>query len=305
MRLRPHLSEWYASLPDSDSKLPRVSVVVLNWCDEPATAACLESLADSGYPELSVVLVDNGSPDGSGEAVATRFPEAEFIQTGSNLGYSGGNNRGIRHALASGADFVLILNHDTVVEDGCISRLVDTALEFTEAGAVAPTIVRMDDPGSVWYGGGAFDPVRALGIHWNGAGPHAKEARDVTFFSGCAVLFRAEALSEAEGFREDYFLYVEDAELSVRMVRDGWRLLHEPRARVRHRVPPRGSEPSPDQIRFRDRNRRRLAREHLGAGGRARFHAWFLPTRLIHLARYVGKGDLPRARAILRGLSER
>lgn len=286
---------------------PRVTAVVLNWCDAPASSACLASLRASTYPDLSILLVDNASPDGSGEELRERFPDVGFLQTGENLGYTGGNNRGIGRAMEEGADFVLVLNHDTLVDPGTIGLLVETALADERVAAVAPTVVRMDDPESLWYAGGAFDPMRALGRHWNGNGkaPGATHPRPVSFVSGCAVLLRAEALRETGPFDESYFLYVEDAELSVRLARAGWRLLHDPRARVRHRVPAKGVEPTPDQIRYRDRNRRRLARTHLGPVQRVRFGAWFYPTRAVHLARYMVRGDLPRARAILRGLSER
>ena len=312
----PHsesLSRVHSNAPEpapdaaSAGTAPRVAAVVLNWCDAEAAGACVSALEADGYPELRIHLVDNGSPDGSGEALRERFPHLPFLQTGRNLGYTGGNNRGIERALDDGADYVLVLNHDTVLEPGAIRRLVRTAQDDPEAGAVAPTVVHMDDPDHLWYDGGEFDPMRALGIHWNGNGraPGTEGPRPVTFFTGCSVLLRAEALREVGPFEESYFLYVEDAELSVRLARAGWRIVHEPRARVRHRTRSEEAEPTPDQIRYRDRNRRRLARAHLGPGRRAVFGAWFYPTRAVHLARYLVRGDLPRARAILRGLSER
>lgn len=287
--------------PDS----PRVTAVVLNWCDEEATAGCLRSLQASTCPALSILLVDNGSPDGSGKRLNERFAGIPFLQTGENLGFTGGNNRGIERALEDGAEYVLILNHDTLVEPGAVGALVETARRDAEVGAVAPTVVRMDAPESVWYGGGAFDAKRGFGMHWNGKGPQPNGPREVSFFSGCAVLLRGEALNDVGAFDESYFMYVEDAELSVRLLRSGWKIIHEPAARVRHRVPPRGSKPSPDQIFYRDRNRRRLVRRHLGSADRARFRLWFYPTRAVHVARYLVRGDFPRAGAILRGLGAR
>lgn len=285
-----------------------MTAVVLNWCDAPATEACVRSLQEDGYPELSILVVDNASPDGSGERLRERLTDVEFLQTGRNLGYSGGNNRGIAEALRADADFVLVLNPDTLIEPGAISLLVAAARGTSGVGAVAPTVVRMDDPGEVWYAGGAFDPMRGLGVHWTepaGGRSRSDAAAEVSFFSGCAVLLAAPVIREVGAFPEDYFLYVEDAELSVRLVRGGWKILHEPRARVRHRVPPDGTSPTPDQIRFRDRNRRRLVRTHQGVLGKAAFAAWFYPTRALHLGRYLVRRDLPRAGAILQGMTER
>lgn len=284
---------------------PRVTAVVLNWCDEEATADCLSSLQESSYPALSILLVDNGSPDGSGALLHERFPGVPFLQTGDNLGFTGGNNRGIERALQDGAEFILVLNNDTRVEPGAIATLVETAQGNDSIGAVAPTVVRMGAPDSVWYGGGAFDTKRGFGMHWNGKGPPAKGPRPVTFFSGCAVLLRREAIADVGGFEESYFMYVEDAELSLRLLRGGWKIIHDPGARIHHRVPARGSEPTPDQIFYRDRNRRRLVREHLGSIGRLRFGIWFYPTRAVHLVRYAATGDFPRVRALLRGLGTR
>ena len=100
-----------------------VVVIVLNWCGEDDTAECLESLARCDWPRLTVLLVDTGSPDGSGARLHARFPELPYLQTGANLGYTGGNNRGFEWALAHGADHVVVLNNDTVVEPDLIARL--------------------------------------------------------------------------------------------------------------------------------------------------------------------------------------
>ncbi|MSR22642.1 MAG: glycosyltransferase family 2 protein [Gemmatimonadetes bacterium] len=292
--------------PSPNGRNPSVTAVVLNWCDAESTTACLAALEGQGYPGLSIVLVDNGSPDGSGDLIRERFPHVEFVQTGANLGYSGGNNRGIEAALKNGADYLLILNPDTFMEPGALHLLIQVASADDRVGAVAPTVVRMDDPEHVWYGGGEFDSMRALGIHWNGNGRGARPAgpHEVSFFTGSAVLLSARAVREVGAFAEDYFLYVEDAELSIRMNRAGWRIVHQPGARVRHRLPPLGEEPAPYQIRFRDRNRRRLARTHLTPVRRFTFRAWFYPTRAAHLARYLLMGDFSRAGAIVRGMTE-
>lgn len=279
----------------------RVVAIVLNWCKEADTAACLDSLGASRCDALDIVLVDNGSPDGSGERLHQRFPLVDFLQTGTNLGYAGGNNRGIERALGTGAEYLLIVNNDTVVDADCVANLV-RASESTGAPVVAPLILYFDEPDRVWYGGGAFSRLRALGTHRFENSPidHTQTRSSTTFVCGCCFLIRADVIRRVGGFDESFFAYVEDVELSLRLSRAGVAMLYEPAARVLHRVR-RNDAGSPFQIRQRDRNRRRLVRLHYDAMSRLGFALWFYPTRFAHLLRYSARRDWSRARAIVDG----
>lgn len=287
---------------------PRVTAVVLNWCGEDVTRECLQSLLAADYPSLTILLIDNGSPDGSGERLHTAFPGVAYLQSGANLGYTGGNNRGIQWALESDAAYVLVLNNDAVVEPPAVARLVEAARSSARVGAVSPKILHFGAPDRIWFGGGYLSRIRGLGLHerrgeHDAPGP-ADTVRDITFATGCCCLFSADALRTVGGFAEDFFAYVEDVELSLRLARAGYRLLYQPAARVLHRVPLHdGAAPTPFQILHRDRNRRRLVRRHYGWRDRLLFAAWFYPSRLVTLARYVGSGDWERAGALWRGMT--
>jgi GT2 family glycosyltransferase len=284
---------------------PRVTAVVLNWCNAGDTVACVESLEGDGYGALSILVVDNGSPDGSGARLHARFAQHDFLDTGANLGYTGGNNRGIDRALASGAEYVLVINNDVVVEAGCIAELVRVAVTEPRAAAVAPKIVRFDDPTRLWFDGGWFDRTRAIGHHSGENLPDSPTAsvaaRRVTFVSGCCLLIPAAVLRDAGYFLEEFFAYLEDVEFGVRHVALGNVLMYAPAARVRHRVPPVGTAPTPFQIRLRDRNRRRLVALHYGVFDRVRFAIWFYPTRIVRALQYAVRGDTARARAVIEG----
>lgn len=283
-------------------------VIVLTWCAEEDTRDCLESLLPQAREGIEILLVDNGSEDGSGDRLHGDFPDVPYVQTGKNLGYAEGNNVGIRWAAERDARRVLVLNNDTVVPPGVLDRLLATAETSDRIGAVVPRIVYDSEPDRVWYGGGRFLPTRGLGVHV-GEGETAGdpgEPEDITFFTGCACLLSMDALEEVGGgFAADFFIYAEDAELSVRLRRAGYRIVYEPRATIRHRTPLLSATPSPFQIRLRDRNRRRLMRRHFGPRHRVPFLARFYLTRVIHLARFAATGDWPRARAILQGMWER
>jgi GT2 family glycosyltransferase len=301
---------------EASARVERVTVIVLNWNAEHDTAACLDSFLAQRGVETEILLVDNASADGSGERLRDRYPTVSYLQTGENLGYSGGNNRGIEWALHRGADWVLVVNNDTVADTDCLRLLLAAMTGEERLAAVAPLIVRYDDPERVWFAGGRLDRVRAVGVHGHENAPVEVALREIprgedamwrpcTFLTGCCLLLRPAALREVGLFRADFFAYEEDLELSYRLVQAGWKIGWVPAARITHRVPPHGTEPTPNQIYLRDRNRQRTVRLHYSLGWRMAFALWFWPTRLIHLARYAARGDGGRARAIIAGLRAR
>ena len=292
-----------STAPISAGSSAHVVVIVLNWCREEDTAECLASLAASDWPRLTVLLVDNASADGSGERLHARFPDVAYLQTGANLGYTGGNNRGFMWALAHGADHVVVLNNDTVVDPACIGHLVRSAESHARIGGVAPKILVHGAPDVTWFAGGDLALTRGTALH---RGEYARDRGEdvpgpITFMTGCCFLLTRDALERVGGFEESFFAYNEDVDLSYRLLQAGYTLHYEPRARLHHKVPPAGTQPSAFQIQQRDRNRRRFVALRLGAAARLRFAAWFYATRVLLVTRYLVRRDGERARAILRG----
>jgi len=290
------------------SDTARTIAVVLNWCAEEDTAACVASLLADVIPGLDVLIVDNQSPDGSGARLAARFSSLAFLQTGANLGYAGGNLRAIEWALSRQYDFVLICNDDAEVRVGCVGAMLSALRNDPQAAACAPTIVHPGADELIWWAGGEWLPYKAMGTHPRYGKPLAELrtahplAESVTFLTGCVLLLRAEALIACGGFREEFFAYVEDLELSVRLHRAVWRLLWVPQAVAVHKVPFPAPDASPFAIRLRDVNRRRLVALHYGRLQALVFAAWFYPTRVAHLLRYTVRGDRAHARAIVAGM---
>lgn len=286
--------------------VPKVTAIVLNWCGHDDTAACLRSLLASDYPALRILLVDNGSPDGSGASLHAEFPDIPFLQTGRNLGYTGGNNQGIRLALEEGADYVLVLNNDTVVEPGCVSALVEAATAGGAVGAVGAKILFHDAPDRIWFAGGDLRRERGMAYHRREGEldrPAEETPEDVSFLTGCCLLLPARVVREVGAFEEGFFAYIEDVDLSLRLLERGFRLVYQPQARMYHRVPLEPQLPSPFLLVLRDRNRRRLVERHYGRLERLRFSLFFYPSRLVRLAQYLVRGDLARAGAVWKGMT--
>jgi GT2 family glycosyltransferase len=234
-----------------------VAVVVLSWNGKDDTLLCLSSLAGVDYAPLEVIVVDNGSSDGSPEAVEAEFPEAVVIRMGRNAGFSGGVNAGIEAAIERGAAAVLLLNNDMVVEPGFLGPLVDT-LEPGVAAACSQ-ILFAESPDRVWYAGATFRPRR--GHHGRNIGfgeaplPASAPPYPVDCACGGAMLMSREAIDEIGLFDEDLFAYREDLDWSLRAARAGRRVVVVPASIVRHRISAStGGESSPTSLYYDVRN---------------------------------------------------
>ena len=285
--------------PLGESAPATVFVIVLNWNRERDTAEALDSFLVQRGVNVKVLLVDNGSDDGSGARLHSRYSHVDYLQIGSNLGYTGGNNRGIERALAAGAQWVLVVNNATVAQPDCLRRLVDALQRDPQLGAVSPYVTQFDAGEKPWFAAGQLSLMRMTGLHV--AGPTSGTLTPCTFLSGCCVLFRAEVLRQVGLFREDLWAYMEDVDLSLRLLRAGWRLAVVPEARLAHKAPDTGTEPSPPQIVLRDRNRRPIARPSPSLPRPNLFWAWFSPTPGVHRMRYWGQGATGRLPACHHG----
>lgn len=217
---------------------PTVGVVVVNWRRPFDTMACLDSLTNSGYPALELVIVDNGSPDGHRELIEQEYPRVAVIPNHHNLGFAGAVNLGLSHLLNRGVDYLLLLNDDAILVPGSLEELVDTIEAHPSIGIVGPAIYYRDYPGVVWSMGGAVDEwgqTRHLGIDQFGFGLPA-EPRDVAYVTGCALLAKRSVIETVGLLDERFFAYYEETEWCARARTAGFRVLVVPRARVLHKV---------------------------------------------------------------------
>jgi len=216
----------------------RTWVVVLNFQGREHVSDCLESLAAQDEPPggAKVLVVDNASDDGSPEIVETRFPEIEILHNPRNLGFAGGNNAGIRRAMAMEADYVALLNMDATVDRHWLAELVEVADLHPTAALVGARIYTADGR-KVEFDGQQFDPVLTAGGYSDRSpSPDPHRAREVAYACGAGVLMRVAALEQIGLFDESFFAYHEDVELSVRAWLCGYRVLNATRSAVYHQV---------------------------------------------------------------------
>ena len=233
---------------------PTVAVIVLNWNGREDTLECLQSLRRSDCPATSVIVVDNGSADGSVRAVRDLFPEIRIIENGRNLGFVGGNNVGLRAALAQGADLVFVLNNDTVLHPTCISELVRALDQDPAVGIVGPLMQRTIRPDLVDMGGN-FD-FRLGSVHLlrfiEGETPSGLLPIDYVW--GCGLMVRAEVLQSVGLFDPRYGAYYEDADFCMRARAHGYRTAVATQARMVHKIGRSGEKRFAWQTAMRLRN---------------------------------------------------
>lgn len=218
---------------------PKVAIVILNWNGKEETIECLESVSKIDYPLFEIVVVDNGSTDGSADAIRELFGDIAIIANEENLGYTGGNNVGIQYALTEGFDYVCILNNDTVVDRNFLRLLVDAAEADPRVGIVGPTIYYFDKPNTIWSAGGRIDWSRGLpslrGLNEADEGQY-REVAEVDYVTGCAMLARL-AMAEQIGVLDSrFFMYFEEVDWCVRAIRYGFKILQVPTAKVWHKI---------------------------------------------------------------------
>jgi GT2 family glycosyltransferase len=239
---------------------PRIFTIILNYKEANDTLRCVRSLRESSYRWQFVVVVDNDSDDRSASALVSGLPATMLITSEQNLGYAGGNNLGISHALEHGADFVWILNPDTEVRPETLERMVRTMNEYPEIGIAGCRVLNGRNGGeTIWFNGGRIDwSTGARTSHMDSGRPdsevRADQIHDVDYVTGASMLVRREVFDDIGLLPERYFLYFEETDFNVRAHRRGWRLVVDPRARLLHYQRSWGSVPGPQYIYYITRN---------------------------------------------------
>lgn len=233
-----------------------IYIIILNSnrCED--TLACLGSLARGTYGKAEIIVLDNKSTDGSVEAIHYGFPYVQVINLTENRGYAGNNNIGIEKAIRQGADWVLVLNEDTILDPDCLIELVKVGESDSKIGIVGPLVYHHNEPNIIQSAGGV------LGKYWqsNHLGQNEVDQGQFRFphrvdwISGCAILVRKAVIEQIGMLDPNFFMYWEETEWCVRASRAGWKIYHVPQAKIWHKGVQRDYHPKASFTYYETRN---------------------------------------------------
>jgi GT2 family glycosyltransferase len=238
----------------------RVAVIVLTWNQRDLTLGCLHSLSEVEYPpaSLNIILVDNGSTDGTTQAVRQQYPEVQILEPGENLGFAEANNLGMRHALAQRPDYLLLLNNDTIVDPLFLTELIRVAEADPHVGIVGPKMYYYDQPDVIWCAGNAilWSTGRTVRLQ---AEQRDLEARNgspypVDFVTACAVAVKRQVVDEIGLLDPRFFIYYEEVDWCLRAAAHGYRAMVAPASRIWHKVSAAMGATSPATDYYMNRN---------------------------------------------------
>jgi len=308
---------------------PKVAIIILNWNGWPDTIECLESISKVNYPNLDVIVLDNASSDGSPQKIIDwcrqtgvlceesfqRYPyvrieplsqidyerkgirRLRLIRLSSNIGFCAGNNIGMTQAAANGSEYFLILNNDTIVSPDSLEAMITAAQQENNVGLVGCIICYADEPNTIWFSGGVFDKWLESSRRLNGqdiTNVVFEEVFDTHWVSGCAMLIPRRVYEEIGGFDEDFFIWSEEWDYSLRVKEAGYRLIVSGHSIINHKVGHSLGVMQPLSYYYGTRNRLLLKRKHLPLSRKLSFLLFFLFSRIPRFILFAlqGRWDL-------------
>jgi len=242
--------------------IPKVFIIIVNWNNWTDTLECLESLKNNDYLNYKVVIIDNGSK----EKFQISDSKVKVIYNKENLGFSGGNNVGIKYALENKADYILLLNNDTIVSNNFLSKMVEIAEKDNKIGIVGPKIY-FPDSKKIWFAGGKINWLYNKGImkgfnEIDNGQYNKPEAQKTDYITGCCALIKKEVLKKIGLMPEEYFLYYEDTDWSLKAQKQGYKCIFVPSAIIWHKGSKSSVAESSSYIYYHIRNGLILAKKY-------------------------------------------
>lgn len=288
------------------TSMPAVWCVVLAYNGVDLTLACIESLRQQDYPHLDILVVDNASSDGTAAILAERFPDVDLLALAENLGYAGGNNRGMRHALQQGADLLFLVNNDTRFDPRCVSALVAEMVATSHCGVVGPMVYTWEGWTTISSAGGHIDWRHADAINVGAGETDIGQygPRSVDFINGCAIMVSRQAVERAGLIDERFFMYWEETDWCRRIAAAGFDIRFQPSARIQHKAPLEWEGQSALALYYTGRNRMLFFARHATGIGKALVLARAARGLVSGTVRNRRMGNRPAARAARAALAD-
>ncbi len=290
-----------------DSSIPLVITVIPNWNLKKDLGECLDSLRQSAYPANQVVVVDNGSADGSLEFVRANYPEVCCLALPENCGYAAALNTGIEYGLTKNPGYIFALNNDTIVEPDCIAILVKTLEADPSIGMAAPKILLYNQLDHL-YGLGdrryRWLPMPVGFGYRQKDSPRVSGLLDFDYVTGCAQMIRAGAIRTAGLYDTSFFMYCEDSDFCRRVRDHNFRIVCVTAAVLYHKAAVSTDKDKAANIFLRARNRVRFYRRYRHGPLPALTYLAIGATALWRTAGFVRQGRQDLARSYWQGLRQ-
>ena len=286
----------------------KVFIILLNYNSYEDTIECVESIAES-EKELNykIIIVDNNSTDDSKEKLANDLNYI-YLQANENGGFAKGNNIGIKYAMENGADYILLLNNDTIIEKNSISKMIKEIEKRQNVGAIGCRIMYYDNKKLINYNGGKINWLKASTIHEDYKKEYKTNGQDfkyTEFITGCCMLIKKEVIEKVGLLPEEYFMYYEDLDYCIKVKEAGYKLGVLTTSVIYHKVSSSsGGENSPFSIKWGNRNRRIFIEKYKKYTKRVFTIITYYITREILFIKYKLKKQNEKAQAIKDGIKE-
>lgn len=287
------------------TNFPLISVIALNYNQKQVTCEFLQSLLKVSYPNLEVIIVDNNSVEDPTQEFKEIYPSAQIIRSPRNLGFTGGNNVGMK--LSKG-EYVFIVNNDTEVTEDIFERMLEGFSVDEHIGVVSPKIRYFDQPDRIQFAG--FTPINPFTGRNSGIG-HLEvdegqhdEGRFSPYAHGAAMLVKREVIDNVGIFPEHFFIYYEELDWSSQITRGGYKIYYQPTALIFHKESVTMGRESAIKAFYHNRNRILFMRRNFSCFNLLCFYLFFsLLTMPKTFLKYIVRGQWEHLRSFYRALA--
>lgn len=290
-----------------ESSEPAVAAVIVNWNQPELTVECIRSLQGQAGVEVQIILVDNGSSDGSTHILRQKFPDIEIKETHENLGFAIAANIGIRRSMELGVRYILLMNNDAIADEHMLAHLLER--RSPETGILAPVIYRYDRPDDVWSVGGMLRPLileRTEDAHsYDADKMSGSDYLEKDFVTGCCMLIPGEIYESVGMLDERFRMYYDDADFCYRVREHGYLIQVVPSAKAWHHIAASSQgKDTPNERYWMARSSVLFFRKHASGPKSILIFIYRVASAVKMGIRLLSKGNLRAFLAYFRGLKD-